>query len=826
MTDIATIVFGVACLLAAFSVLLPIARMFNLPHTVALALFGIFLGSILIAVGGSAQMPGNVLRAMEYLRLPSDGYLYVFLPPLLFAAGLGIDLRRLMDEIGPVIILAVVAVLICTIVVGLAVSLVSDVSLVVCLLLGAIVATTDSAAVLAIFRDLGAPKRLLVLVEGESLFNDAAAIAFFSVLFSMIAGTSSPSLGEGIYTFLKGLIGGGLVGYIFARGFTVAIAGMRDAVLAEVTLSVALAYITFYVAEANFGVSGVIAVVSASMTFASFGRTSLSPGAWDLLSGTWRLLDFWATSLIFVLAAMIVPQAFLAYQPGDLAIVLVTFLATLIARYIGLYGLMPLLTATGIAEPVPGDYKKVILWGGLRGAVTIALALAVSESPLIPTEIGRFILVSATGYVLATLLVQAPTLRTLMRFLRMDMLTPSEQRIKARVLEVSQRRVKDQVAQIARELDLERSDRTLSASILPEPVPEDSAAPQMSDKDRLQVAVLAVASRENEIYFEYLQKGLVSRRILQILIAHSGRMIDGAISSGVEGYQKAAIAGLRWRWPLRLALWVQRRFGMEVELSRLLAERFEALLMEEIAIRELLGFSNSTIQELIGENPVLDICQALEVRLATLIGALEAVELQFPDFAHALYQRYLDRAALGFEESQYHRQLAQSVISPEVYEELERERRARHKALEVRPSLNLGLELSRMLAAVPAFSELDEATLSKVARQLRPRLGLPGERIIAEGKTGRKMFFIASGAVQVHLPSGPIRLTKGDFVGEMALMTDQPRNADVVVDGFCHLLVLDRRDFQRLIRNLPELKSQIEAKVAERLQAREDRRNA
>ncbi|TNE42593.1 MAG: cyclic nucleotide-binding domain-containing protein [Alphaproteobacteria bacterium] len=822
MTDIASIVFGVACLLAAFSLLLPVARAFNLPHTVALALFGILIGTILISVGGTANVPGDLLRALQYLRLPSDGYLYVFLPPLLFAAGLGIDLRRLTDEIGPVIILAVVAVLICSVVVGLAVSLVSDVSLVACLLLGAIVATTDSAAVLAIFRDLGAPKRLLVLVEGESIFNDAAAIAFFSVLFSIIAGTSSPGIGEGLFTFLKGLIGGGLIGYVFARAFTVAIARMRDAVLAEVTLSVALAYVTFYVAEANFGVSGVIAVVSASMTFASFGRTSLSPGAWDLLAGTWRLLDFWATSLIFVLAAMIVPQAFLAYQTGDILIVLVTFVATLLARFIGLYGLMPLLTATGIAEPVPGDYKKVILWGGLRGAVTIALALAVSESPLIPTEIGRFILVSATGYVLATLLVQAPTLRTLMRFLRMDMLTPSEQRIKARVLEVSQRRVRDQVAKIAKELELGKGDRPMGLTVLPSAAQSDSAPSQMSSKDRLQVAILAVASRENEIYFEYLQKGLVSRRILQILIAHSGRMIDGAMSDGIEGYQKAAIAGLRWRWPLRFALWVQRRFGVEMDLSRLLAERFEALLMEEIAIRELLNFSNSTIQELIGNDPVQEICQALDSRLESLIGALEAVELQFPDFAHALYQRYLDRAALGFEENQYHRQLAQSVISPEVYEELERERRARHKALEVRPSLNLGLELSRMLATVPAFSELDEETLSKVARQLRPRLGLPGERLIAKGKKGRKMFFIASGAVQVHLPGHPVKLTKGDFVGEMALITDQPRNADVIVDGYCHLLVLDRNDFQRLIRNLPELKAQIESKVAERLIARRE----
>jgi CPA1 family monovalent cation:H+ antiporter len=824
MTDIGIIVFGVACLLAAFSLLVPIARYFNLPYTVALALFGILIGLALIGQGGEDKIVSDLFSALQNLRLPADGYLYLFLPPLLFAAGLSIDIRRLIDELGPIILMAVVAVVVCSVIVGIALSLTTEFSFVACLLLGSIVATTDSAAVLAIFRDLGAPKRLLVLVEGESLFNDAAAIAFYAVLFAIVSGSSDPGVIEGIWTFFVGLIGGAMVGYVFARACTFVIGYMRDVVMAEVTLSVALAYITFFVAEANLGVSGVIAVVIASMTFASQGRTVLSPGAWGVLRGTWRILDFWATSLIFILAAMIVPQALSTFEPGDFWIILNISIATLVARYLVLYGLVPILSSLGIADKISGDYKKVIWWGGLRGAVTIALALAVTESPNVPADVGQFILVGATGYVLVTLLLQAPTLRGLMRLLNMNKLTARELQVKERVRQVSQTHVKEQVAKIADDIGYRQSLVAKRQIGIDKTEPEDPLVtsrgptePEMSKADRLQVALLAIASRENELYFEYLQKGIVSRRVLQLLLAHSSRMIDGAKSAGIEGYKAASYSGLRWSASLHAALWAQRRFGFKAELELLLAERFEALLIIEIALHELRHFSETTMQELLGQSTTDSLREILEDRLASVAGALEAVELQFPAFAEGMHRGYLSRVALGFEEVQYRQQLAQSVISPEVYEELEAERRLRQKDIEIRPHLDLGLKLSQMLSKVPLFAALDPGALSKVAHQLKPRLGMPGQRIIRRGEIGRHMYFIVSGAVIVHLPDGDIRISAGDFVGEMSIVTNRPRSADVIVDGYCHLLRLDRRDFRRICRSNPDIREHIERTTQERL---------
>lgn len=807
--SVGSVVFAVACLMFAFSLLMPIARKLQLPYTVLLGAFGVVLGFAALRFGGVDGVAGDLLRATAGLDLPSDGYLFIFLPPLLFSAGLSIDVRRLMDEVGAVIVLAVVAVVVCTGLVGVSLYAIAGVPLAVALLLGSIVATTDSAAVVAIFRDLGAPKRLLVLVEGESLFNDAAAIALYTVLFSFVVGSSNPV--GGITAFFTGTIGGAVVGYAFAKTGALLIGAMKDLVMGEVTLTVALAYLTYYVADTYLGVSGVIAVVTAAIIFANDGRLRVSPGGWSVVEGTWAMLDFWATSLIFVLAAMVAPRVLGAFRMEDVLILAILFGATLVARIGILYALIPALSRFGLSQPIETSYRAVLAWGGLRGAVTIALALAISEDPNLSEELRRFILVAATGYVLITLFVQAPTLHPLMRLLRLDKLTPRERQIRDRVMDVSRARVEQQVNEIAEEIgfpvsaDVGRGDATATRTLA------------MEREDLLEVALLSVASREMDLYLEYYQRGIATRRIAETLRADASRTFDGAKTGGFEGYSKAVAVGLKWGWQLRTALWTQRRFGYETDLARLLAWRFEVLIVAEFAVRDLITFSRDSVSGLVGPDIVCDVEDLLEGRLQGILGALEAVSLQFPTFASDLHQRYLTRIALGLEETQYREQLRQSVISLEVFEDLEIDRRGR-QARELKPQgLNLGLELSRMLTTVPLFSSLSGPDLAKLARQLRPGLALPGEKVIERGRIGTRMFFIAAGSVKVMLPNATVELGAGDYFGEMALVTHNRRNADVIADGFCHLLVLDRRDFRRLMRTNAALQAHIIETTAERL---------
>ena len=175
-------------------------------------------------------------------------FLPLFLPPLLFTAGLNIEVRRLMDEVHAVLLLAIVAVVVCIASVGVVVHWATGMDLVVCLLLGAVVSTTDPAAVIGIFRDVGAPKRLSILAEGESLLNDAVAIAAFGLFIGILVSQVDPSAampgsaGGVVVVFLREFVGGLLLGFLLARAAMLILPrlGDSDAAIASVTVSARL----------------------------------------------------------------------------------------------------------------------------------------------------------------------------------------------------------------------------------------------------------------------------------------------------------------------------------------------------------------------------------------------------------------------------------------------------------------------------------------------------------------------------------------------------------------------------------------------------------
>src|SRR6185312_12816281 len=258
--------------------------------------------------------------------------------------------------------------------IGLGLNLVADVPLIAALLLGSIVATTDPAAVVGIFRDLGAPHRLTRLVEGESLLNDAAAIVLFTVLLAMLTDGTQPDIAAGIVRFGEDFLGGIVLGFLGARLFGAILPFLGGSRLAEVTLALALPYLVYLGGEHVFAVSGVAAVVSAGLTFGAVGRARLEPDNWRYLEQVWEQTGFWAGSLIFVTASILVPRLLAGVDLSDLWRLLVLVVAALLAR-----------------------------------------ALAVTENPRIDGATQHLVAIQATGFVLFTLLVNGLTLRPMLR---------------------------------------------------------------------------------------------------------------------------------------------------------------------------------------------------------------------------------------------------------------------------------------------------------------------------------------------------------------------------------------------------------------------------
>src|SRR5262249_12148103 len=389
MSDPAFVLLVISALRVVVGFCQPLAAYLRLPPPVLLGVVGVALGgfpAVLSQFGLSARHdPFSDIFAE--LPVSSATFIYVFLPLLVFEAGIVTDVRRTLEDAAPILLLAIVATLITTAVIGFALWPLAGVSLVVCLLLGAVVATTDPAAVIAIFRDVGAPARLTRLVEGEALLNDAAAISLFAVLLGMIVNARELDIGLGLGEFFLSVVGSAVLGLLGGRALLAVIPWVRDDRLAEATLTLALAYGVFIAAERLFHVSGVVAVLGSGLTVTAFGRSRIAPYNWSFLTDLWDQIAFWARSLVFILASILVPRLLGDVGLRDLILLAVLVAAAFGARILVLFGLVPPLEYFKLTQPVNSAYKLAITWGGLRGALTLVLALGATENTALGPEI-------------------------------------------------------------------------------------------------------------------------------------------------------------------------------------------------------------------------------------------------------------------------------------------------------------------------------------------------------------------------------------------------------------------------------------------------------
>jgi CPA1 family monovalent cation:H+ antiporter len=817
------VVLGLFVLLLIASLLQPVARRLNFPFTVLLAAAGVVLGVIVMVIPdkSSAGIAGDFLHAIENLDITSEAVFFLFLPALIFESAMSINVRHLMKDIKPILMLAVIGLLISTFAVGFAVEAVSGIGFVACLLLGAIVSATDPVAVVAIFKDLGAPKRLTILVEGESLFNDATAIVMFIILAAVMVAGAEASAGNAAIDFIKVFFGGIAVGLVASRTMAWIIGAIRNVPLVEITLTVVLAYLSFLIAEHYLHVSGVMAVVTAGLVMGSYGRTKISPATWHALHETWEQLGFWANSLIFFLVGILVPNVLKEFT-GEQAIWLVVLIAAaFVARFVVLYAVLPAMVRAKLSQNVSNAFKAIMFWGGLRGAVSLALALVVFETPGVDQEIKNTIVVLVTCFVLFTLFINATTIRFVMSMFGLDKLSPADIAVRDRVMALSLGRIRDEIHQVAAAQQVApklageiAEDYTKRLAALEH---RTAATAELSEDDRVKIGLGTLVNREREIYLKRFSDGVASDDITRALLANADTLEDGMKAEGVPGYEEAVSQKLGFGLGFRVAMDLQRRIGYTGALQSQLAERFEVLIATQTALRQLRDVTGKSMESLLGADAAGRLAEILGRRAEQTDRALDALKLQYPEYFEAVQRCHIGRVAVRLEDLDYRRMLSEQLISPDVYNHLTQELDNRAEEFETMPELDLGLDPEAMVAKVPFFAELDPARIRQIAALLRPRLVLPDEKVIAKGETGDAMYFVSTGALEVAVGEQPIRLGSGDFFGEMALVHDAPRNADVTALGYCQILRLSAREFRHLTESQPDLKETIERVAAERL---------
>lgn len=372
------------------------ARHLRVPYTVALVVAGLLLGAT------HALSPPHLTRELLYA---------VFLPGLIFEAAFHLDFKKFWANKLAINLLAIPGLVLATALTAVVVTWVMTSLGIVRgfvamhgLVLASLLAATDPIAVVGLFKSLGAPKRLAVLVEGESLLNDGTAVIVVALVLGYATGTSL-SVWSATFEFVRVVAGGTAIGALVGYGASKVIQRIDDPMI-EITVTSIAAYGSFGVAE-RVHLSGVLATVAAGMVCGSYGaRTGMSPSTRIAVETFWEYVTFALNSVVFLLIGFEVSLRSLlaAWVP-----VLVTFIAVLVGRAAALGVTTLLLRRT--KERISPSWALVLVWGGLRGGLSMVLALA------LPREVAhRDLIVTTTfGVVIASILSQGLTMGALLR---------------------------------------------------------------------------------------------------------------------------------------------------------------------------------------------------------------------------------------------------------------------------------------------------------------------------------------------------------------------------------------------------------------------------
>jgi CPA1 family monovalent cation:H+ antiporter len=378
-----------ALLLFIAALVAVITRRLRLPYVVGLVLAGIGL---------------SFLPYAPNVALTKDLLFTALLPPLLFEAALSIPWRELRPEMGIVTVMATVGVGLSAAVTSVGMHFLAGWQWISALVFGVLIAATDPVSVISIFREAKAKGRLLLLIETESLFNDGTAAVAFAVVLAAAGGASASV--DGTLLALAQSIGGG-----FACGAAVAMIGLlligrTDDHLVEIAVTTVAAYGSFLLAE-NFGLSGVLATITAGLYLGNFRALgTISVRGKEAVAAFWEYAAFTSNSLIFLLMGMRVGhQDLLAFwKPSMMAIALVT-----LGRAAAIYPCCALFAAS--SQPVSARHQHFLFWGGLRGALALALALGLpSDLPY-----AQAIVTTSFAVVAFSIFVQGLTIAPLLR---------------------------------------------------------------------------------------------------------------------------------------------------------------------------------------------------------------------------------------------------------------------------------------------------------------------------------------------------------------------------------------------------------------------------
>ena len=806
LSEIMLVVMG---LLTVSMMAAAICNYIPVPYTVFLVILGMFLGSL------ARQDIG--LNFLLDFQLTPDLVLYLFLPVLIFESAINLDARSLMKDIAPILVLAIPALVISTTIVGLGLWFIEDFNIIYALIFGALISATDPVAVISLFKELGAPHRLTVLVEGESLLNDATAIVLFNILLGIsIWGQFGVfDFYVAVAEFLKVFFGGLGVGIIIGIVTSELLNRIHANISGYLIMSIVVAYSSFAISEHIMHLSGVMAVVSSAITLGLLGANRIPQREKETVDETWDILALVCNSLLFLLVGLSVDVSLLF---SHLDTIFVAIVLVLVARAAGIYTLVPSAVSIFKLPNISMREKHIMWWGGLKGGLAIAIVLS------IPTTMpGRETLIYVTlGVVIFSLLVNASTVRPLMRKLGFDKFTDQEE------IEL-QHGLKQSFSQAENILKIFKKANIIPRStkkIIQEKTKKifevsESTSDTYTKTHYVKVTALRMEMKELKYlydigflqYYTYMNMKILLQRESDNLELNEKKNAEKNVTIKQSPFirlEKSIIKQLR-----------EHDFASSF-LSRYQYLRFSQTLQRNIAgllICKKVMEKIDSLDDVEGEIKK-NIINQYKQRHDRRKKRLEDISANFPEFYERYETRLFEKVSLNAADFFIREAYNNSEFGTKIFVNIKKRiDDAINELPKITDSIPV-LQPREMIAMVPLLQGLSDKLIDQLSNRAKELTFLQGDLVIEQGEKGDSLYIINHGELTIykteHIDKPIAELKSGDFFGEMALLGEQVRTANVKVNKPTSLLRLTRKDVLLMAENEPELKNRLERAIEER----------
>ena len=813
---VSEVVFVLVILLGIAMLVTGICRKLPVPFTVVLVVIGVLLSNL------AERWPP--LEPLQHFHLSPEIMLFIFLPALIFESGFALDARQMTKDLPAILILAIPAMLMSTFIVGLGVWWAMDTRLIVALVFGALISATDPVAVVALFKELGTPKRLNALVEGESLLNDATAIVAFSILLGIAVeggGIGWSDADNVIAEFIRVFIGGALFGT--ALGFVACelLYRMRSSVTVILTSSIIIAYASFVVAEHVLHVSGVMAVVGSAIALRLFGMSRFRQDATHSITETWEVIALSCNSLLFLMVGLSVNTENIASR---IVPVLIAIGLVLIARALSVYSLVPLTIKWFRLPHVSRAERHIMWWGGLKGGLAIAIVLSIPSD--LPER--QFLFDMTIGVVLFTLLISAPTIRPLMERLGMNKLSEGES-LELRSSLINAR---------------SKSQSYLSKLMQGKVVAKDAAIPLSNEirmafamgwydrdsekhDDDEYLALLRAYRTEREELKSLYETGYISQYIyLDMLnrlydMRETLRLGDSELDSHREGsqqsfFQKMEDSLLRKTRELRWLSSVLPKY-QGIRMVQQLERNLAHVLMCDSVIAML------DKQDKLDKEARKRVRSIYKERKKHYRGQLKLAKRQLPSFYHRYLEQLAKRSIINSGWNHVKTEFQHDDLSAKGF--LVIQRRVQEKLAHISdfgPAVSSHEDtVADMLEDLELFDDLSDQDRSYLEKNATSITFLPGDVIMGAYEKGDNFYVIFHGNASVWRTDAlsyshrVADLSDGDIMGESSLLAEFEtgrhfRSATINAETPCTVLRVAMRPMLTILKKYPEIRNSIQ----------------